>query len=140
VRFWDTSALVPLLVTEPRSARAQELVEWDEDLAVWWGTPIECWSALARLRRDEVITPATEDESSRRLDVLRDSWYEVVPSETVRLHCRRLLRIHRLRAADAVQLAAALVWAGSSAEGEFVCADERLGEAARLEGLQLLRL
>jgi predicted nucleic acid-binding protein len=63
-----------------------------------------------------------------------------MPSEEVRLQCRRLLRVHALRAADALQLAAALVWTGRMDEGEFVVADGRLAEAARLEGFGVVRL
>jgi uncharacterized protein len=140
MRFWDTSAIVPLLVQEPKSDRAQELVERDAELVVWWGTPVECWSALARLRRDELITRDTEDDATRRLDVLRGVWYEVSATEEVRLQCRRLLRLHRLRAADALQLAAALIWAGATAQGEFISADDRLIDAAGLEGLDVIRL
>ena len=38
---------------------------------------------------------------------------EVLPAEAVREQAARLLRLHPLRAADALQLAAALVWADS---------------------------
>jgi predicted nucleic acid-binding protein len=140
VRFWDTSALAALLVDEPRTARARELVDRDPEFAVWWGTPIECWSAIARLRRAGDLTADGEDAAHRRLDVLRQVWYEVLPSEEVRSQCRRLLRVHPLRAADALQLAAALVWTGRMDEGEFVVADGRLAEAARLEGFGVVRL
>jgi predicted nucleic acid-binding protein len=134
------SALAALLVEEPRTARARELVDRDPEFAVWWGTPIECWSAIARLRRAGDLTADGEDAAHRRLDVLRQVWYEVMPSEEVRLQCRRLLRVHALRAADALQLAAALVWTGRMDEGEFVVADGRLAEAARLEGFGVVRL
>lgn len=50
----------------------------------------------------------------------------------------RLLRVHALRAGDALQLAAALVWTGGSREGALVTLDERMGLAARLEGLEVL--
>jgi len=140
VRFWDTSALAALLVEEPRTARARELIERDPELAVWWGTPVECWSAVARLRRSGAMSTDAEDAATRRLDVLRHAWYEVAPSEEVRLQARRLLRVHALRAADALQLGAALVWTGAHGDGEFVAADGRLSDAARLEGLDVVRI
>jgi predicted nucleic acid-binding protein len=140
VRFWDTSAIAPLLVAEPRTARARELVEWDADLAVWWGTPVECWSVLARRVREGGMAAAVEDEAAARLEVLRSAWYEVLPSEAVRARARRLLRVHPLRAADALQLAAALEWAAEEEGAEFVSADGRLCDAARLEGLSVVRL
>ena len=135
MRFWDTSAVLKLLVQEPDTARARELLADDEHMAVWWCTPVECWSALARLRRDEVLGDNVLDGVNVNLDVLRNGWYEVLPSEEVRRHARRLLRVHRLRASDALQLAAGLVWAGTFEEGEFVCFDARLIEAAGREGL-----
>jgi uncharacterized protein len=138
VRFWDASAIVPLVLDEPHATHVQELLEQDEQMAVWWSTPVECWSALERAQHAQRIGADIVDEASRLLDTLRSAWFEVTPSEEVRMQARRLLRVHRLRAADALQLAAALVWTGTWAEGEFVCFDERLREAARLEGLALV--
>jgi uncharacterized protein len=138
VRFWDSSAIVPLILDEPNATRVQELLERDEQMAVWWSTPVECWSALERSQRAQRIGADVVEEANRLLDALRSAWFEVAPSEEVRMQARRLLRIHRLRAADALQLGAALVWAGRWAEGEFVSFDERLREAAHLEGLALV--
>ena len=140
MRFWDTSALAPLLVAEPRTARARELLELDPDLAAWWGTPVECWSVLSRRAREGALSAMDEDAAAARLEVLRGAWYEVLPSEEVRARARRLLRLHPLRAADALLLAAALVWAAGEEAAEFVSADGRLCAAARLEGLAVVRL
>ena len=140
MRFWDTSAIIPLLVREPRTDRVRELLELDAELAVWWGTPVECWSALSRHAREGGFGPDAEDAAAARLDALRAAWYEVLPTEQVRTAARRLLRVHPLRAADALQLAAALVWAFGAEDAEFVSADDRLCGAARLEGLAVVRL
>ena len=134
MRFWDTSAIVPLLVGQDSSARALELLTDDSEMVVWWGTLVECWSALARLRRGSFITPKVEAEAVRQLDTLSASWYEVAASREVRRNAQRLLRMHALRAADALQLAAALVWSGHPAGGEFVSFDERLNAVGHLEG------
>ena len=57
------------------------------------------------------------------------------PSERVRQRALRLLRVHPLRAADALQLAAALVAASEEpADLELVSSDARLSAAARQEG------
>jgi uncharacterized protein len=133
VRFWDTSAIVPLLVTEPNTPRIRELLDRDPDMAVWWGSPVECWSALARLQRQGRISTEKEGEARALLEPLRSAWYEVLPSEEVRLQARRLLRLHPLRAADSLQLAAAIVWAAGD-EVELVAFDRNLREAAHLEG------
>jgi predicted nucleic acid-binding protein len=134
VKFWDTSALVPLLVDQPETANVSGLVREDGDLIVWWPTPVECASALGRLRREGVIDVAGETQALALLDSLTRVWTEVLPSDEVRMRARRLLRVHSLRAADALQLAAALVWADAPAGQAFVTYDERLALAARLEG------
>lgn len=138
MRFWDTSAVMPLLVDEPETANVSGLVREDADLIVWWSTPVECASALSRLRREDVIDVAGETRALSLLDSLTGVWTEVLPSDEVRARARRLLRVHALRAADALQLAAALVWAGSPAGHGFVTYHERLGLAARLEGFTVL--
>lgn len=140
MKFWDSSAILPLLVREPQSERVKTWLAADPSLVVWWGSRAECWSALARLRREEVITAAQESAIHRRLEVLAVTWVEVQPSAVVMEHARRLLRTHTLRAADALQLAAALVWReGGGGSGEFVTFDARLALCAELEGWALLQ-
>lgn len=134
MRFWDSSALVPLLLEQPRTARARELLGLDKELVVWWGSPIECASAISRLHRDGQLTSREEAQARTLLTTLKASWFEVQPGDAVREQALRILRLHPLRAADALQLAAALEWAGSPPEGTFVSFDERLGAAAQREG------
>jgi predicted nucleic acid-binding protein len=51
----------------------------------------------------------------------------------------RLLEARELRAADSLQLAAALVWCQQRpARRNFVCADERLAKAAEAEGFSII--
>jgi predicted nucleic acid-binding protein len=135
MRFWDASALVPFCVDQPESTRVKKLLEEDRMMVVWWGSVIECWSTFARLRREGVFSVDDEDAARGLLHALHDSWIEILPSEEVRTHAGRLLRVHPVRSADALQLAAALVWAGDPPSGEIVVFDRRLQEAARLEGL-----
>lgn len=138
MRFWDASGLVPLCVDQPESNRARALLEEDRVMVVWWGSIVECWSAFTRLRREEVFTVANEDAARGLLHTLHGSWIEIFPGDDVRVHAGRLLRLHAIRSADALQLAAALVWAGTPPSGEMVVFDRRLQEAARLEGLSPL--
>ncbi len=138
MRFWDTSGLVPLLLEQDASAQMRGLLEADGAVAAWWGTPIECASAAARLRREGVLKMDGEERVLKLLRMLEESWTEVLPSERVRREAGRLLRVHALRAGDAVQLAAATVWAGTASGRELVTLDERLGLAARLEGFSVL--
>lgn len=135
MKFWDASALVPLCIDQPESGRVKSLLDDDGVMAVWWGSVVECWSAFARLRREGIFSVDDEDVARGLLQALQESWIEILPSEDVRAHAGRLLRLHTVRSADALQLAAALVWAGDPPSGEVVVLDRRLQQAARLEGL-----
>lgn len=134
MKFWDASALVPLCTEEPSSAVLRRVLDSDPAIVVWWGSLVECWSALARRRREGLLTLDDEDAARIVLDRLRALWTEIQPVEEVRTYASRLLRTHPLRSQDAVQLAAALVWTGGG-PGEVVVLDGRLRDAARLEGL-----
>jgi predicted nucleic acid-binding protein len=138
VRYWDTSAVVPLLLEQEETDTVMRLLSEDPEMAAWWGTAVECASAAARLRREERLTVAEEERVLERVATLRASWLEVLASEDVREHAVRLLRVHSLKAADALQLAAARVWAGAGSGAELVTYDERLALAARLEGFRVL--
>ena len=68
-----------------------------------------------------------------------ETWREVGALELVRSRALRLLNTHPLRAADAMQLAAALVASDERPESlPFVCLDDRLRDAARKEGFKVL--
>ncbi len=139
MRFWDTSALIPVALEEPGSRTVRELLSSDSRTVVWWVTPVECASAVARLRRDGVIDAAGEAHASRVLNGLLAPSDQVHASESLREQAIRIVRVHALRAADALQLAAALAWAdGAPSARGFVCLDERLRDAARREGFEVL--
>ena len=139
MRFWDSSAIIPLCVDEAPSVRVKRLAEEDSALIVWWGTPIECYSALARRRREEMITSTDEELAQYALALLLEAWTEIEASRDVREAALRILRRHPLRAADSLQLAAALVWANWRPAGhEFICLDQRLRDAAHYEGFTLV--
>jgi uncharacterized protein len=134
VRFWDSSALVTLVLEQPRSAESLALARADGDMVVWWGSAIECASAIARLHRELILDDLAERTARALLAELRASWYEIQPGTAVRDQAMRLVRMHPLRAADALQLSAALEWSGSAADGVFITYDERLRDAASREG------
>lgn len=138
MRFWDSSAIVPLCIEEPRSEITRLLAHDDGELIFWWGTPVECSSSFSRLRREGIISADDEQQVRRLVDQLTQSGTEVSPSEEVRATARRLLLRHPLRAADSLQLAAALVWATNRPDDlGFVCLDKRLRDAARIEGFTI---
>ena len=134
MRFWDSSAIVPLLLRQPQTNRARSILEEDHAIIVWWASQTECASAFARLRREQAIGVEEESQLLLLLHELSESWHEVRPTEEVRALSLRLLRTHPLRTADALQLAAALSWVGRPQGDVLVTYDERLATAARLEG------
>lgn len=139
MRFWDASAVIPLCVDDPSTARVRRLAHEDPAIAAWWGTVVECCSALSRLRRQGDLTVADLARARHLLDRLAESWSEVTPVPEIRDQAVRLLGLHPLRAADALQLAAALLWADRRPWGyHFVCLDTRLREAARAQGFSVL--
>ena len=135
--FWDSSALVALLVEEEESIARRGQLEADPKLAVWWGTAVECESALQRRLRDGSLNAADAKLARQRLAELAAAWHEVNPTAAVRKLALRLLRTHPLRAADALQLAAALAVENAGIlDLRFACADQRLANAAAAEGLE----
>lgn len=139
--FWDTSALVPLCCFQPQSAQARQAARTYSRQVVWWGTVVEAVSSLNRLTREGTLNLKESRQAFARLEYLRDRWHEVQPTEEVRNRAERLLRIHKLRAADALQLAAALIWCGDRPQDRaLIGADGNLSEAARAEGFTIITL
>lgn len=139
MKFWDSSAIVPLLVQEETSEQMRRVVIEDEDMLVWWGTPVECTSAISRRERDGDLDPQTTSIALERLRTLAPNWSEIQPSDRLRTLAQRSLRVHALRAADSLQLAAALVGAGNDpASLDMVCLDHRLVLAAQREGFRVI--
>ena len=129
MNFWDTSALVALVADERQGPVARRVLEDDERMAVWWGASAEYEAAIARRERDGGLKTGEAGELLAWFDALSRYWYEV------RL-ARRLLRVHALKAAHALQLAAALAVAEDDpSKVGFVCFDATLNQAASLEGL-----
>jgi predicted nucleic acid-binding protein len=137
MRFWDTSAVVPLLVVQPTSAHARALFEEDPEMVVWWSTYVECASALGRLRRTGYLDGPQETLALRVLDALRAGWHEILPGDQLRARAVRIVRLHPLRAADALQLAAALEWANTPDTETLVSFDRHLANSAELEGMRI---
>jgi predicted nucleic acid-binding protein len=139
VKYWDASAIVPLLVRQSRTKFVTSLRVADPVVAVWWGTAVECASALARLLRENTIERRDAASGLERLRQFENEWVEVEPSIPVRDGACRLLRAHPLRPADALQLSAALHLSEELGETlEMVCFDDRLADAARAERLRVI--
>lgn len=135
MRYWDTSAILPLIVDEPSRERLFELFREDSQIVAWWATPVEIASAVARRERERKISAEEADAALQAAKRLAAAWHEVVPSDAIRRTAERLLRVHPLRAADSLQLSAALTAASHDPSTlEMVCFDARLTAAARREG------
>lgn len=140
MRFWDTSALVPLVLHESTSASARQALAADAEIVVWWATPIECTSAIARAEREARIDDAGMTDALAGLRLLRSGWSEMDATVRLRETAERLVRVHPIRAADAMQLAAAASAAEGSPSGlPFVTLDDRLAVAADREGFPVVR-
>ena len=139
MRFWDSSALVPLIVGQAASRQVERWLAADRQIAVWTLTAIELTSAVMRLAREQQLTDADASRAETRIDALARGSHTVVDVEGVKSQARRLLRVHPLRAADAMQLGAAWEWAGGRPSGRvFHTLDARLARAARREGFRVV--
>ena len=129
---------MPLLVSEATSQALVIFLKQEGTLSLWWASPVECAAALYRRHRESPLSSPVLREALVRLDAMIEGATVIVPTDPVRRRTRRLLATHPLRAADALQLAAALAWCDDDPrDAGFVCLDERLREAAVREGFRV---
>lgn len=139
MKFWDASAIVPLVALEKETGEYRTLLAEDTDIVVWFLTPVEVISALTRRLREKSLKPMEFSRAKEHLATLEKAWSEVISVERVRERARRLLETHPLRAADSLQLAAALLTSEETPQGfPFVTLDQRLGDAAEKEGFDVI--
>ncbi len=138
MRYWDASALVPLVVAEPNTETVRAWLSEDDHIVTWAWTRTEITSAIERRTRDGVLSRTQRRETLGRFDRFAGSWDEITDVLAVRARANALLARHPLRPPDAGQLGAALLvqeqLAGPLA---FVCLDARLALAAEREGLRI---
>lgn len=139
MRYWDASAIVPLVIAEPASEATRGWLREDPELVTWAWTRVELASAVERRARQELLSREERRACLDRFDELARSWDEVVDLHAVRARALSLLARHPLRAADAAQLGAALLVAEDDPSSvTFVCLDQDLALAADREGLRVL--
>ena len=137
MRYWDASALVPLLVAERDTELVRSWLSGDDRIVTWAWTRTEIVGAVERRTREGSLSRSQRREVLRRLDAFARSWDEVIDVLAVRSRANALLARHPLRAADAGQLGAALLVQEQIAGVlDFVCLDRRLSSAAELESLR----
>ena len=131
--YFDSSALVKLLIDEPGSALVEE---------VWDGCDAPCASRLAYPEVRAALAAAARNGtiSSRQLTHAKQSWGLYWPavrpvelSGAVELVAGQMAETHRLRGADAVHLSSAL--ALEDPDLLLVAWDRRLREGAFAVGL-----
>lgn len=138
--FWDASALHPLCVREAVSSACKALTS-QFGLVVWWATPVEIQSAIERVHRSGHIGTLERREAINRLTLLQSRWMEVPASDDLRDTACSLLHSHPLRAADSLQLAAAMIWCQRRSTGRtFISGDLRLCQAAASEGFTVIQV
>ena len=133
VTYWDASALVPLVVREATTELYTKIAKQTQ-IVTWWGSYLECTSAIARLAR-RGSAQAQVAESYRMLELLAGEWREIGSSEKLRRAAARTLKTHVLRMSDALQLGAAIIASGFEPHtARFVTEDKHLRQAADREG------
>lgn len=138
--FWDSSALVPLCVREDTSRKAHAQLRKFLPV-VWWATPVEIHSAIRRAHLLGHLDGLAMQQGLSRLQLLSGAWREILPGDELRDLAGDLLDAHDLRAADSLQLAAALIWCQRRpARRSFLSADRRLSRAAADRGFSVLEL
>jgi len=137
--FWDSSALITLLAAQPGASELEKIARDAPSMVLWWGTRVELASGACRLRRSGNLDERKQHDLFGMIERVTSDADQIEPTEQVRAASIRVLRVHSLRAADALQLAAALAWTDHSPSGApFVCLDKRLREAAEREGFTVL--
>ena len=139
MNFWDASALVALTLNESRRETLDPVLEEEPRVSFWWGTHVEWASAIARRERAGSFSSEQVMDLMNQFNELAQSSEEVPPTVRIRRLAQRLLRVHPLKGAHALQLAAALAIAKDDPSSiGFVCLDDRLNQAAAREGFRLL--
>lgn len=135
MNYWDSSALVTLFVEQPCSRKYRELLERDPQVVTAWHAVPECASAFCRLRREGFSTESQLTELLTHLQTQATNWYILTSGSRLEHLTLRMLRIHPLRAMDAIHLAAARLVCGDEVVSMgFFCEDARLAQAAAKEG------
>ncbi len=138
MKFWDSSALVPLIVAEKETDYCLKTLSGDQEMLIWCLSKVEVISALCRMVRDEKFSESDFNKAKKEFNELIQRAYEVKAIEKVRNRALRLLEVHPLRAADACQLASALVATQEDPERLSILSfDKRLKSAAAKEGFDV---
>ena len=139
MRFWDSSALVPIFVKEAATPEVESWRAADPGITTWMMTRVEVLAAIARKKRERPELVDLWNRAIHEVHEVASRWIEIWDVDATRRHAERIVLDHPLRTADALQLAAAIVAADGVPQSlELVTLDGRLAEAARREGFPVL--
>ena len=135
--FWDASALAHVCIPGQITRTARDLVRADI-IAVWWSTPLEVHSVLNRVHREGAISKAAIRASRERALGVLSGCLTIPPTDAVKELAFVQLDRFPLKASDALQLAAALIWCKQIPRGRrFICNDRQLLSAATATGFEV---
>lgn len=139
IRYFETSALVKLLVVEPDSDLVHGLFRESSARAVHEIAYVEMHSALSRKARTDAVDPAVVSDIRDRIDSLWGLLDRVRVAWRLLQEAARLTADHPLPAYDSLHLASVLRLSANTGEEpfEFVCFDTTLRRAAETEGIRL---
>lgn len=139
MKFWDSSAIAPLHVKQKATPAVRGILELDPVVVAWTLSDVEVRSALARLAREGLMKPGDLQTAVARIEAFWQTVHIVSVVDPVKARAKRILGVHGLKAADALQLGAALTAVEDDPlRCEFVCLDQRLCDAARREGFAVV--
>jgi predicted nucleic acid-binding protein len=137
--YWDTSALFAFVIAEKHSGQIRDQVAKQGVSATYTAiiTPLEFESAIQR-RLSERTLNLREADRARLFGVdFRKRAYLLPLDQNALDTALHLQKIYGLRPGDAIQLASARLGTDNPSRVRFLCLDERLTEAAKLEGFQV---
>jgi predicted nucleic acid-binding protein len=118
---------------------AERWIAEDGAVVAWTLTFVELVSALRRQVREGGASEAIARQAEELAGELLARAHVVSDVDGVKTIAVRLLRVHALRVADALQLGAAVAWSGGRPEGAILHTfDRRLGDAASREGFRVI--
>jgi len=137
MNYWDASALVNLFVEQAHTQKYLDLHQRDARILTAWHAVPECASAFCRLHREGLLGEKELGDLLARLENQSARWFVISSGKRLEQLTLRALRIHPLRAMDAIHLASACLARGDeSAPMGFFTEDGRLETAAGKEGFQ----
>jgi len=137
LRFWDSSALIPVILDELSSDTVRALMKDDPHIVASHLTPVELTSSLWRRRHHGKLPAAVHLQADASFAEITRRWSAIAAPEAVE-RAINLLSRHSLRAADSVQLGSALIASERFGSLPFVTLDLDLAGAARAEGFTVL--